>query len=103
MNLVLNLDPAERNRKSMMNYLTEYIREVPLNSKAKQAMARNYAFHLQVCTYGTYSNLTRERAWYGGPVRGTADRYMVRWICAYYQQVRTTRRPPDASKCMNLV
>lgn len=47
-NLVLNLDPAERNRKSMMNYLTEYIREVPLNSKAKQAMARNYAFHLQV-------------------------------------------------------
>lgn len=48
-NLVLNLNPAERNRKSMMNYLTEYIREVPLNSKAKQAMARNYAFHLQVC------------------------------------------------------
>lgn len=50
--LVLNLDPAERNRKSMMNYLTEYIRDVPLNSKAKQAMARNYAFHLQVrwCT-----------------------------------------------------
>lgn len=47
-NLVLNIDPAERNRKSMMNYLTEYIREVPLNSKAKQAMARNYAFHLQV-------------------------------------------------------
>eukprot|EP00903_Cladosiphon_okamuranus_P018054 g16615.t1 len=47
-NLVLNLNPAERNRKSMMNYLTEYIREVPLNSKAKQAMARNYAFHLQI-------------------------------------------------------
>ncbi|CBN79924.1 conserved unknown protein [Ectocarpus siliculosus] len=47
-NLVLNLDPAERNRKSMMNYLTEYMREVPLSTKAKQAVARNYAFHLQV-------------------------------------------------------
>lgn len=50
-NLVLNLDPAERNRKSMMSYLTEYIREVPLSSKAKQSMARNYAFHLQVRLY----------------------------------------------------
>ncbi|CAM9237533.1 unnamed protein product, partial [Hapterophycus canaliculatus] len=47
-NLVLNLNPAERNRKSMMSYLTEYIREVPLSSKAKQSMARNYAFHLQI-------------------------------------------------------
>lgn len=47
-NLVLNLDPAERNRKSMMNYLGEYLREVPLGSKAKNTIARNYAFHLQV-------------------------------------------------------
>ena len=47
-NLVLNLDPAERNRKSMMNYLAEYIRQVPLSSKAKQTVSQNYAFHLQV-------------------------------------------------------
>lgn len=60
-NLVLNLDPAERNRKSMMNYLTEYIREVPLNSKAKQAMARTYAFHLQVCLLLVNSMITSTR------------------------------------------
>lgn len=47
--LVVNIDPAERNRKSMMNYLAEYMREVPLSSKAKQNIARNYAFHLQAC------------------------------------------------------
>lgn len=47
-NLVLNIDPAERNRKSMMNYLTEYLRELPLSSKAKQTIAQNYTFHLQV-------------------------------------------------------
>ena len=47
-NLVLNLDPAERNRKSMMSYLAEYIRQVPLSSKAKQTVSQNYAFHLEV-------------------------------------------------------
>lgn len=49
--LVLNLDPAQRNRKSMMNYLTEYMRELPLSAKAKKNVARNYAFHLQVRKY----------------------------------------------------
>ena len=56
-NLVLNLDPAERNRKSMMNYLTEYLRVVPLSSKAKQTIARNYAFHLEVSSCDTFARL----------------------------------------------
>lgn len=47
-NLMLNLDPAERNRKSMMTYLREYLRVVPLSSKAKKTIARNYTFHLEV-------------------------------------------------------
>lgn len=47
-NLVLNLDPAERNRKSMMSYLKEYMRELPLSLRAKKSISKNYAFHLQV-------------------------------------------------------
>lgn len=53
-NLMLNLDPAERNRNSMMTYLTEYLRVVPLSSKAKKTIARNYTFHLKVNSHRVY-------------------------------------------------
>lgn len=64
-NLVVNLDPAERNRKSMMNYLTEYMRELPLSSKAKQSICKIYGFHLQVyCSFCVHWVRDRRRAYH---------------------------------------
>ena len=56
-NLVLNLDPAERNRKSMMNYLAEYIRQVPLSSKASRPCRR---ITPSTCRYGCVMYVVRD-------------------------------------------
>ncbi|CAM9123629.1 unnamed protein product [Chrysoparadoxa australica] len=47
-NLVLNLDPVERNRKQLVGYLDEYLRNVPMTYTDKKAVKRHYEHSLQI-------------------------------------------------------
>lgn len=46
--LVVNMDPAERNRKSLMSYLTEYIRDMKLTKPMKKSIRIHYSHQLNI-------------------------------------------------------
>merc|ERR1711871_1031136 len=46
-NLVLNLDPGERNRKSAIEYLNNYMRDLELPRKGRKQLLRHYNFRMR--------------------------------------------------------
>ncbi|CAM9173045.1 unnamed protein product, partial [Discosporangium mesarthrocarpum] len=59
-NLVLNIDPSERNRKNMMGYLNEYLRGLPLGKKVKRRVRANYTFHLEIHSVFNQTSILRD-------------------------------------------
>lgn len=46
-NLVLNLDPGERNRKSAIEYLNNYMRDLEMPKKSRKQLLRHYNFRMR--------------------------------------------------------
>jgi hypothetical protein len=47
-NLILNMDPTERNRKHLMGYLNHFLRGLSVSHMHKSAIKQHYGYHLAV-------------------------------------------------------